>query len=296
LRLRPEDRDEIRIVRAAPATLREGRGKMNRTADDIKTIRELVAAWPETRKVLDRFGIDYCFGGSRDLASAAADSGVDEAELKEAIEEAIREGGGKASAERDWSKAPLSELADHIEKFHHARTRQLIAETEKLLAEAMEAEGPFRGGSLFSLRRMFESFAVETERHLFEEEVALFPYFRQLDAFSRGLAPRPHIFCDSARYPISVKWKEHEDTGENLAGFRRLTNNYRSVPEAGETVRRLHKKLRELEEELKEHIHLENNILFPRGLEIERTCGIACGDVAAGSEAAHGEVAKNAAC
>ncbi len=170
--------------------------------------------------------------------------------------------------------ASLAELTDIVERRHHEKTRKLLSEIEELTVEAIGSAGPLRGGNIAELRRAIETFAADMERHLFEEETALFPYFRELDAFARDAGPRPHLLCGSARYPISARWKEHEDTGENLAGLRKLAEGYMSSPSDPEAICRLRLKLRELEDELEEHIRLENEVLFPLALETERKLGI----------------------
>ncbi|MCX7805158.1 MAG: hemerythrin domain-containing protein [Planctomycetota bacterium] len=210
------------------------------------------------------------------IAKGRADGGRAEKFQREAAGEERREPEAAAAGGdvRGLPGATLAELTDFVESRHHWATRRLLAEVEALVAEAMDNSGPLQCGNVAELRRKLEAFAAEIERHLFEEETALFPYFRELDAFAKGKGPRPHLFCGSVRYPISERWKEHEDTGENLAGLRKLVGVYRPSPADPEAICRFIMKFRELEEELEEHVRLENEDLFPMALELEKRLGI----------------------
>jgi regulator of cell morphogenesis and NO signaling len=211
------------------------------------TLADLAVVLPAASRVFHRHGLDFCCHGGRPLAEACAERGLDPAAV---LAEIDREQGELAPPR--WDERPIAELVDHIENHYHRRLRVELPELVALAAkvETRHADKPScpRG-----LRAHLEAVHESVLSHLAKEEQVLFPMIRA------GRGPL-------AGGPIHVMEAEHVDHGEGLQTTRALTNGLEAPPEACPTWRALYLRLHELEAELMEHIHLENNVLFRRVL------------------------------
>ncbi|HNS96314.1 MAG TPA: iron-sulfur cluster repair protein YtfE [Polyangiaceae bacterium] len=213
-----------------------------------RSLGELVTTFPMAAKVFQQYQLDYCCGGKQSLADACAKESLDPETVLTAIEAASRD----KTDETRWDQRPLPELVQHILDRYHAPLRtelpRLIGLATKV--EAAHAEKPTCPKGLTEL---LTRVARDVENHLAKEEQILFP----LIVAGRGR---------TAHMPVQVMMREHDDHGEDLRAIREITNQ-RKVPEdACATWRELYRALGEFETELMDHIHLENNILFPRAL------------------------------
>ncbi len=243
---------------------------MTTAIQEEKTVRELVLEQPATRRVLERYGIDYCCGGGQPLGAAIAEAGADRQEvlgaLQEAAQAAARPG---APQEPDWRNMSLTDMANHIERQHHTFMKRELPRIEELLARVRRAHAESHGQMLGELTQTFTALRSEIEMHLLKEEQVLFPYLRRLQAYVDGRGELPVIHCVTVVNPITQMRHEHEEAGAALAAMRGLTDDY-AVPHDGcESFRAVYEGLQEMEADLHEHIHLENNILFPRAIELE---------------------------
>ncbi|MBI4859925.1 MAG: iron-sulfur cluster repair di-iron protein [Candidatus Riflebacteria bacterium] len=234
------------------------------------TVRELVARRPKVRPVLEQLGVDYCCGGGRSLADAARDTGVDAATLIRAVEEAIAAPEPAGRETRDWSIAPITELVDHIQNRHHAYLRRELPRVAELLGKVRRVHGAHHGQMLEAVAARFEPLSVELEAHLAKEEQVLFPYFRKLDLHASGRGARPASPGHGAPDLVRELEQEHDGAGAAIHTIARLTSSYRPPADACPTFRALIEGLKALEDDLHEHVHLENNILYPSALELER--------------------------
>lgn len=213
-----------------------------------QTVGQLASTLPGASRVFHRHGLDFCCGGHASLGEACAAAGLEVGSVIAEIEDEARRPG---SFER-WDERPLPELIDHVlERFHEPHRQEL----PRLLAMARKVEEVHAQKSACprGLAAHLERMSEELELHMQKEEQVLFPLLRS----GRGRM---------AAMPIQVMEQEHRDHGENLERLRRLTDGYSPPPEACGTWRALYLGLAELERELMEHIHTENNILFPRAL------------------------------
>lgn len=220
------------------------------TMHEGKTLADLAVTHPVASKVFHRHGLDYCCGGRRPFAEACGEAGLaPQAVLDEilAAEAAAADGGAVR-----WAERPLAAIIDFIVSHYHARLRdelpELVALADKV--EAAHAEKPTCPAGLAALLRRIHAAVLD---HLAKEEQILFPMIVAGDG--RRTAP-----------PIQVMEHEHRDHGENLERIRDLTAGLVAPPEACATWQALYLRLDAFERELMEHIHLENNILFPRAL------------------------------
>ena len=170
---------------------------------------------------------------------------------------------------KDWASALPTELADHIEQTHHVFMKQQLPRLGTLLEKVLQVHGQRHGKMLEQLKRTFFSLKTDIELHLVKEEQILFPLIRQLDAYQQGQGPVPEVHCGTVANPIGQMEFEHDQAGQFLAQIRTITSDFQLPEDACETFRALYDGLRDMEADLHEHIHLENNILFPEATEVE---------------------------
>jgi regulator of cell morphogenesis and NO signaling len=228
--------------------------------DSATPVGQLAAEHPTTVRVLQKLGIDFCCGGSRSLGEACAAKGVDLADVLARLEEAAQTPttDDVAGHERD-----PRELIKHILGTHHEFTREELSRLQPLLDKVVKVHG-MRHPELLKLPALFAALREDLLPHMLKEEQVLFPYVERL---AEGNAPAP--FFGTVRNPIGMMAMEHEQVGELLREMRRVTDGYTLPEGACGSFRALYDGLRLLEEDLHRHIHLENNVLFPRALNLE---------------------------
>lgn len=236
------------------------------TADTA--VKDIVVEHPQTLRILERLGIDYCCGGKTPLAQAAQQAGLSSDQVLAELDRALEAGRSSDSA-KDWTAASATELADHIERTHHVFMKEQLPRLVGLLDKTLRAHGPRYGDMLKQLQRSLISLRTDIELHLAKEERILFPFIRQIEVWQQGEGPLPEMHCGTVANPIGQMEFEHEQAGEILAQIRAITSDFRLPEDACETFRALYDGLREMEADLHEHIHLENNILFPKAIEME---------------------------
>lgn len=212
-----------------------------------RTVGEIAAVEPAATRVFLRHKIDFCCGGKRTLQEACAQAGVDVA----AIMGELAEEAGRGSDARRWETRSSAELVAHIETYYHDALRRdvpsLIEAARRV--ERVHAQKPDVPAGL---AETLEAFWDAMQTHMKKEEMILFPML------ARGVAG------PQAAMPIQVMESEHDDHAASLARIRELTGQLVTPPHACATWRALYDGLRALETELRQHIHLENNVLFAR--------------------------------
>lgn len=222
-------------------------------------IRDIATAVPSSVRVFQRYGIDFCCGGRRPIGEACDEQGLLFAEVAQAIQAAAV---APAADERDWTREPLHSLIDHIVGTFHLPLRDELPRLQAMAEKVAHVHGdnaPYLAAVDAIVRELAEELAV----HMVKEEIVLFPAIRAVEA-GDGLAPR----WISA--PVSVMEQEHDHAGALLAELRRRTGDYTPPDWACQTFRALYQGLEELEAAMHVHIHLENNVLFPRALASAR--------------------------
>ena len=215
--------------------------------DPSRSVAELVLERPSRARAFEDLGLDYCCGGKRSLVEACARRGVGLASAVTALEAADEE----PATEPDWTQVSVDDLCDHILSVHHARLREELPRIDGLLAKVVRAHGADRA-ELAELHETFTTLRAELEEHMADEEVRLFPACR---------AGGPH---DSAF--VAELEHEHAAAGAALERLRALSGGYDLERTLCNTHRASIDGLRELELDLHQHIHEENNVLFPRAL------------------------------
>jgi regulator of cell morphogenesis and NO signaling len=229
------------------------------------TVGELARAIPASTRVFERYGIDFCCGGGKTLAEASQAKGI-------ALEGLLHEL-GKADgfpdneSKRDWNAATAASLIDHILDKHHAYLRSQFPRLARMLAKVIEVHGERHPDQLRPLAPVYGALQKELEEHMWKEENILFPLIRQMESARAGGGMMPPMPVGG---PIQVMEMEHESAGNALRELRRISADYRPPEDACNTYRALLDGLKTLESDLHQHIHLENNILFPKALAFQR--------------------------
>lgn len=235
------------------------------SASASKTVRELAVEVPNATRVFERLGIDYCCGGKKSLEDAchAARLPVDEV-LKE-LETSVQT---RSQAEFELPSGSLHELISHIVKTHHRFTREEIVRLQALLEKVCSVHGK-NHPELFVIQEVFRGLAQELSLHLMKEENVLFPYIvRMEEAVLQNDPVLPAPF-GSVQNPVRMMMQEHDGAGEALRRIRAASNNFGHPADACISFQTLYQALQAFEADLHLHIHLENNILFPRALQME---------------------------
>jgi regulator of cell morphogenesis and NO signaling len=225
-----------------------------------RRVGELVAEDYSRAAVFQRFGIDFCCGGGRTLRTACERAGVEYEEVSREMTEAMnRATATDPSADaRSW---PLVELIEHIVTEHHAYVRNTIPVLQQFTSKVAHVHGE-RHNELHEIRVLVEALGRELERHMEEEETGLFPQIANL-ASRTGAVELPAVLV-----PLE---DDHDRAGALMARIRELSQGFAPPADACTTYRAAFVKLREFEADLHRHVHLENNILFPRARSAAET-------------------------
>jgi regulator of cell morphogenesis and NO signaling len=232
-----------------------------------KTVRQVAIENPGATRVFENLGIDYCCGGNRTLEEAcrAANVPVDQAvQSIEAAEHAAQ----SSQAGRDWQAELLGDLISHITETHHKYTRNEIARLGPLLNKVCSVHAA-NHPELFHLRDVFAALSQELSGHLMKEEMVLFPYIIRMEEAVIEKAPILPPPFGTVQNPVSMMEHEHDSAGNALRSLREISRNYTAPDDACISYQTLYKALAELEADLHQHIHLENNILFPKAIAME---------------------------
>lgn len=228
------------------------------------TVGELVRERPGRARVFEELGIDYCCGGKKPLTEACARKGHDVDEVLASIKAA--DSADSVEDATDYAAMPLDELADHIVATHHAYLVRELPRMQQMSAKVAKVHGD-RDARLAELASTVDALAEELSSHMMKEERILFPVMRRL-AQTETLPPMPF---GTLANPIRAMEAEHDTAGGGLEDMNRLTDGYSPPDWACNTYRALLDGLHELELDLHQHIHKENNILFPRALAVEES-------------------------
>ena len=236
-----------------------------------RTVRDVVIGLPQATRVFEKLKIDYCCGGDRPLGEACATAGVEVANLERMLEEAAQaEVQGNGSL--DFQKATLSELVGHILDKHHVYTKEEMARLEPLIDKVIAAHGG-NHPELQGLGGLFQQLCADLKPHMFKEEQILFPYIVEMERSALQNRPAPFAPFGTVNNPIRMMMMEHETVGDLLRELRALSSNYTVPPDGCISYQTLYQALEAFEQDLHQHIHLENNILFPRAIALEGNRG-----------------------
>jgi regulator of cell morphogenesis and NO signaling len=234
---------------------------MSITIDPEATVATLVLEQPGRARVFERFAIDYCCGGKVPLRAACEERGLDVGLVLDALAESPR--AETDWAETDWAAASLEALCTHIVDHHHAYLREELPPLAALTEKVARAHGD-RHPELDNVAAIFAVLRAELESHMEKEEQLLFPACVALERRTETGLPF------SVDAPIAAMVHEHDEVGAALERLRDLTGGYSPPGDACNSYRAMLDRLESLERDTHEHVHEENNILFPRAAALER--------------------------
>ncbi|MFD2671143.1 iron-sulfur cluster repair di-iron protein [Marinicrinis sediminis] len=229
-----------------------------------KKIGDIVTAFPGASNVFKAHQIDFCCGGQRPLREAIEDKQLDGEQVLGALDEAYRFHIERQQVgEQDWKQASFQTLIDHIVSMHHEYVRRELPIISQFVTKVMNVHGIHYPDMLPPLHRMFHELKMELEQHLMAEEQILFPL---VIAYEQSGDPGK---LKEALAELDRLEADHSGAGDLLKEMRKVTSNYTLPEGACRTFTLTFEKLEQLEADMFEHIHLENNILFVRLAELD---------------------------
>jgi regulator of cell morphogenesis and NO signaling len=233
-----------------------------------RTVRELAIEIPNATRTFEKLGIDYCCGGSRTLSDACLQAHVPLQQVVTELEQGPDFKPGAQSGGEAAVKGTLGELIDHIVEKHHVYVKRELPRLEQLLKKVVCVHGAAHP-ELGSIQQIFLGVSEELSSHMMKEEHILFPYIAALENAASSGRPRPRPAFGTVANPVRMMELEHDSAGAALKEISSLSSNYEPPAEACFSYRTLYAALKDFEADLHQHIHLENNILFPRAIAME---------------------------
>jgi regulator of cell morphogenesis and NO signaling len=228
-----------------------------------ETIGELAAKDLRKVEIFKKYGLDFCCGGNKTVKEACSDQGIDITKLEQELQSVDKISAKDALSYNDWD---LDFLADFIVNTHHKYVRKSMPEIREYALKVAHVHGD-NHPELFPVQQMIETMNGELTSHMQKEENILFPYIKTLVEKEKN-----NHWIDRATInaPIGMMIAEHESVGDILKEIRTLTNDYTLPADGCATYSIVFRMLDEFENDLHMHIHLENNILFPKAEKLEK--------------------------
>jgi regulator of cell morphogenesis and NO signaling len=233
--------------------------------NDQTKVKDIALSNPAARQILEDAGLDYCCGGGKSLHEACLHADVPAEEILKRLRETSKH---VSPDEASWASAPLVDLTGHIRDRHHRYVREAIARVQPLL-DKVEAKHGKSHSEIADIRRLFTEVGREMIMHMQKEEQILFPNIDALEKATNAHSSVEFPFFQTVRNPIHAMMKEHDAAGELVRQIRKASSEYTAPTDACTSYKALYQDLREFEVDLHQHVHLENNILFPRAVEME---------------------------
>ena len=230
-----------------------------------RTVADCVTENIKASHIFKKYGIDFCCGGGISIEKACEKKGVDYFKLVEELEKI----GSTTTEGTNFNTMPLDDLIDHIVAKHHSYVEANIGLLLQYAAKVAKVHGG-NNPELVKVYQLFEEVAGELASHLKKEELILFPFIKKMVKAEQDGSSIDVPHFNTVENPIEMMELEHEEAGDTFREIARLTNNYTPPAHACNTYRALFDKLEEFETDLHQHIHLENNILHPRALKLEK--------------------------
>jgi regulator of cell morphogenesis and NO signaling len=231
------------------------------------TVGAIVRDYPALSRLFEQANVDYCCGGKKTLAEACQQRGIDPQTFLAQLEDStLSETVSQANLQINFTALSLSELVDHIERIHHAYLHTELPRLEQLVTKVAAVHGA-QEPQLVQIKDIFLSLSTELASHLIKEEQVLFPMIRLLE----GNEDLPMFHCGTIAHPVHRMEFEHDEAGAALAQLRQLTHHYTPPAWACNTYRALFDGLATFEQDMHQHVHKENNLLFPRAIALEQT-------------------------
>lgn len=228
-----------------------------------ETVGQIAAQDLRKAEIFKKYGIDFCCGGKKTIKEACAEKGLDVTRVEQELQHADARPATQPLPFNDWS---LDFLADYIANVHHAYIRKNLPEIVGYAAKVAQVHGGHHP-ELAPIKSLVDEMASELTTHMAKEERILFPYIKTLVDKSGQQSFNPF---GTVQQPVNVMLMEHESVAGLIDEIKQLSNNYTLPEDACATYSVFYKKLAEFEDDLHIHIHLENNILFPKAIQLEK--------------------------
>jgi regulator of cell morphogenesis and NO signaling len=222
-----------------------------------KTLSQIVTENYQAAYVFERYGLDFCCKGKRPLRDACEEKQIGVDNLLKELDIAL----STNTAGKEFNNMSLTELAEYIVRVHHNYVKENAPQIFAYVTKVATKHGD-RFPYMIKVYHFFAEVQQEMAQHMMKEEKILFPRIKQLDFFEK-----PHNSIDFLQAPIDVIEEEHDHAGKLMNEIRVATNNYTAPDDACTTHRLTIAALKGFEEDLHQHVHLENNILFPKAIE-----------------------------
>ena len=234
--------------------------------ETAKTVAQIAIESPVAAREFEKLGIDYCCGGKRTLEQACDTANLSVDEVLSRFEKLSSE--KRTTDGQDFGNMSLTDLIAHINATHHVFVRQESAANPGAGNEGGD-QARSHASRVRQVPEIFGALASELSLHLMKEEQILFPYVQQLEEAQLAGEPAPPAMFGTVANPIHMMEREHDGAGEALRALRSVTNDYTLPEDACTSFQLLYQGLQAFEADLHQHIHLENNLLFPRSLAME---------------------------
>ncbi|GFO66700.1 iron-sulfur cluster repair di-iron protein [Geomonas limicola] len=231
---------------------------------DNETVGELVARDYRTAQVFEKHGIDFCCGGNVEIAAVCREKGIDQDRLQQELAEATSTPVERSQNYGSWE---LPFLADYIVNTHHAYLKENTARIVGYANKIAEVHGPHHP-EVIEIAKIFRKIATDLGAHLREEENVLFPAIRRLTELAKGGSVENAQEVAALKKSLSTLIHEHDEIGAAIHAIRDLAHGYQIPDDVCPTFATTYRMLEEFEDDLHKHVHLENNILFPKAGKI----------------------------
>ena len=235
------------------------------TATTETTVGDIVASDFRAAAVFHKFGIDFCCGGGATLSDACRKQNVSPGDVLQALTTACETPAGATPRFNTWD---VQTLVSYIVSNHHAYVRETLPTLQAHARKLASVHGE-NHPELIEVTALVDAVYDEMTSHMMKEERVLFPFINALGAAAQQGTPAPVPPFGRVSNPIRMMEQEHESAGAALARIRQLTGGYVPPADGCTTYRITMKELEAFENDLHAHVHLENNILFPKALELE---------------------------
>lgn len=231
-----------------------------------ETIGQMAARDLRKAEVFKKFGIDFCCGGKKTLPEVCREKGLDITRVEQALNETDDIPAGRSLPYGDWSP---DFLAEYIVQTHHTYVQSALPQLVELADKVAQVHGD-RHPELYEVQKITAEVSAELKSHMLKEERVLFPYIKAIVMAKNAGEPAQQAHFGTVQHPINMMEMEHEFAGTAMATLRSITNGYALPHDACATWGLLFRLLDAFEQDLHLHVHLENNILFPKALALEK--------------------------
>jgi regulator of cell morphogenesis and NO signaling len=232
------------------------------------TVRELAIEIPNATRTFEKLGIDYCCGGGKSLSDACLQAHIPVDDVLRALEQGGSFTPAAEASLPDFTNGALGNLIEHIVTTHHVYVKQEIPRLQQLLHKVVSVHGK-NHPELGKIQQTFQPMAAELSSHMMKEEHILFPHIVALENAVNSGRPKPRPAFGTVSNPVHMMQLEHDSAGAALKSISELSGNYTPPEEACFSYKTLYAALKDFESDLHQHVHLENNILFPRAIAME---------------------------